>query len=234
MEVDKFVTQNDQMGCQQNRLVKLAAGVPVKNFSSRTSPSHVKYQAHRKKPTGLVRPLYRYHKKRNDLRFQLAHELGLPPNTKFLFRRKRDNVEKVEVDDLIEIYHGTVAVIDKDDFSLVLVVRCTLFASMDLTLREQFNNTSSTTFIHARARNQCSIHGAHKEDSEDDEHHVCGCMACCGWRGGSDLKRSLGAYAVRAFTATTEDRLLTDLERMQRFWLQGPGHMRFLDLFTAV
>lgn len=206
------------MGRQQNKIVKRAAGVPVKNYSSKTSPSHLKYQEHRKKPTGLGRPLYRYHKKRNDLKAQLAKELGLPPNTKFIFRSKSNDVDDIDEEELIEIYYGTVVVIDKEDLSVVLVVRCTPFSSMDSKLREQFDNTISTTFLHARARNLCKVNGAHKDKKDDEEEHVvCGCMACCGWRGGSDFERSLGAYAVSAFTATTEDRLLTDLERMTRF-----------------
>lgn len=205
------------MARQKNKLVKRGLGLPVENFNSKTSPSHVKYQEHRKKPAGLGRPLYRYHKKRNDWRSQLAKDLGLPSDTKFIFRNKSDNEDKIKEDELIEIFHGTVVVINKDDFSVVLVVRCNLFASMDKNLREKFDNAISTTFIHARARNICKINGAHKDDPEDDEHVVCGCMCCCGWRGGSDFERSLGAYAVSAFTAGSEDRLLTDVERMKRF-----------------
>lgn len=180
------------MGRQRSKVAKKAAGFEVENFQSKTKPSYVKYQEHRQKPTGLGRPLYRYHKGRTDLKVELPRSLGLPPDAKFIFRRKRPDISEEEDEELLELFHGTVVVIDKDDLSLVLVLCCTLFSSMGTTLRQGFENAISTTFLHAQARNQCLVNGAMKENEFDDEHHVCGWMGCCGWRGGSDPGRSSG------------------------------------------
>lgn len=195
------------MGCSRNRQAKRAAGVKPLNYKSKSSPCHVKYQLRRDKQYSLGRPFYRHHRKRTQLKCQLATELGLPLNTKFIFRYPSDLRMSTDEFKEIELYHGTVAVINKADLSLVLVVRCNRFRAMEPELRQEFNHTVSTIFQHARARNKCTINGSHKADKtktqvgeegdhgssdQHEEHHVCGWMGCCGWRGGTDKDKSFG------------------------------------------
>lgn len=210
------------MGRQRNRAAQRAAGVKPANYKSKTSPSYIKYQLKRDKKGSIGRPFYCFHRKRTQLKCQLAKELGLPWDTKFIFRYESDN--SLDTDELkeIEIYHGTVVVINKADLSLVIAVRCNRFKAMPDRLRKDFDHTISTIFNHARARNECKTNAAHKKKKkndmgEDDHGHVCGWMGCCGWRGGTDAEKSIGVYAMSAFTATKMDRMLTDKQRMERF-----------------
>jgi hypothetical protein len=67
---------------------------------------------------------------------------------------------------------------------------------MDPKLRDKYNHSISTTFLHARARNQCKIHSSLQkhdlEEGEEEEEPLCGWMGCCGWRGGCDKNKSAG------------------------------------------
>jgi hypothetical protein len=73
------------MGRQRNRAAQRAAGVKPKNFKSKSSPCHIKYQNQRDKQCSIGHSYYRHHQKRTALKCQLAMELGLPPGTKFIF-----------------------------------------------------------------------------------------------------------------------------------------------------
>jgi hypothetical protein len=197
-----YVSHQSAMGRQRNRQAQRAAGVKPKNYKSKSSPCHIKYQLRREKKGSIGRPLYRFHRKRTELKCQLAKELGLPPDTKFIFRfHSKDRMATDEFKD-IEIYHGTVAVINKADLTLVIAVRCNRFKSMESAIQKEFDHSVSTIFQHAQARNECTINSSHKKEKktkkkqpvqEDEDHeHVCGWMGCCGWRGGTDKEKSLG------------------------------------------
>jgi hypothetical protein len=180
---------------QRSTLRKQKAGIHVPSFKSRTSPSYHKSRNKYRKEQTIGQPYRRHHAKRTELKRQLVEELGLPFNTKFIFCYSF--IDKPVPDPPKTIINsGTVVVINKKDLSIVLIVRFTPFEKMDQELRDKYNHSMSTTFLHARARNQCKIHTSLKngdlEEGEEEEVTLCGWMGCTGWRGGCEKEKSAG------------------------------------------
>ena len=146
----------------------------------------------------LTKSYTRHHAKRKALKAKLTSELGLPLDTKFILRYSLKDRPDLAGRDRISISSGTVVVINKLDLSIVLAVKCIPFEDMDAALRESYNHSISTTFLHARARNQCKIHSSIQADgNENDEMKPLeGWMGCSGWRGGCEKDKSLGEAAL--------------------------------------
>jgi hypothetical protein len=180
---------------QRSTIRKKNAGIHVPSFKSRTSPSYYKSRDRYRKEKTIGKPYCRHHAKRTNLKRQLVEELGLPIDTKFIFRYSMID-QPLEVQAKIIIESGTVVVINKKDLSIVLIVRCTPFQKMDLDLRSKYDHSLTTTFLHARARNQCKIHSSLQkrtlEEGEEEEEPLCGWMGCTGWRGGCEKDKSAG------------------------------------------
>jgi hypothetical protein len=90
------------------------------------------------------------------------------------------------------IHFGTVAVINAEDLSLILDVRCTKFKGLEPSVRQGFNDAISTTYKTARARWKCLTNRATKRLQEAGIYW--GWMGCAGWRGGTDPELSAGKY----------------------------------------
>lgn len=180
------------MGRQRNNQRKREAAINVPNYKSRTKPSFKTSRKRYKKKHGIGRPYYRFHYKRTKLKSSLAQELGVPANTKFIFRFSLDDQPDLAAREPIEIDFGTVVVINQKDLSLVLAYRATPFFAMSPQLKEKFRYSTSETFQHARDRNTCKSNSATQGLVEDEDGHTSGWMGCCGWRGGSDKGRSVG------------------------------------------
>ncbi|KAH9806729.1 hypothetical protein DFH28DRAFT_868592, partial [Melampsora americana] len=116
----------------------------------------------------------------------LAERLGVPKDSTFIFRkssvaRAEGNYSETEV---TKINKGTVVVVNEEDYSLVLAVRCNEFKQMSIKQREKFSMGISTPFLHARARLPNTLH-------KSIQLFILamiwwGWMGCCGWRAGSD------------------------------------------------
>lgn len=178
------------MGRQRTRARNAKNGLPNTNFNSKTSPSAVKARL-AKKERGKVKRVYpRRHVKRTALKSSLARQYGLPPDTLFIFRRPTSEDGKDEHRDTVMINQGTVVVINSVDLSVVLVVRCTPFATMSHDLRKRFNHSFSTSYLHARARTKDTQQTSVAPFEEAREFP--GWMGYCSWRGASEKGLSLG------------------------------------------
>lgn len=140
------------MSRQKKRQRAQKNGFKKKNFKSKTSPSAVKRRTERWKAyydLGRVYP--RRHTRRTEIKARLTKELGLPPDTLFVFRWSRNSDHYLIDRPPIMIHSGTVAVINAADLSLVLVVRCTKFKDLEPSVRSSFDEAISTTYKTARA-----------------------------------------------------------------------------------
>lgn len=200
---------------KQSQLRRVQAGGKKVNYKSKTSPSAVKRMAERRSEQDIGRLYPRIHRMRNAVKASLILELGLPRDSTFIFRNPMNEKFWVAAEKIIRINRKTVVVINRKTLELVVAVRCTKFEDMSPDVRSSFDNSISTTFLHARSRIQCMTNGASKVV---DGHKGCfGWMGCCGWRGGSDKGKSAGPYSVSDFTGAQEGRLQTDRERMAGF-----------------
>lgn len=166
------------------------------NYKSKTSPSAVKARDRRRQEIDIGHLYPRRHRKRTDLKARLADELGLPHNTRFIFRRSSDFDDEIDRP-IRKLSFGTVVVINRDDLTLVLIVRFSLWKEMWPSLKHQFAHSITTTLQHARARLRCKCHNSVQTFEED--HVYWGWMGCCGWRPGTDDGRSFGQLSKHIF-----------------------------------
>lgn len=203
------------MGRGRAEKAKKAAGIKVPNRKSKTSKCYVEGKARYRKTVHIGRPLPRKHVNRTTLKAKLARELGLPPDTVFVFRYSLKDRPDLGPYKPIEIKEGTVVVVDKKTMNVVLIVRCNPFAEMEEELKEKFAHSISTTYLHARARNNCKLHNS-IQGIKDDKSYT-GFMGCCGWRGGCEKCKSAGVYSISSFASATDERIESDRERMEQF-----------------
>lgn len=180
------------MGRKEQRARKAQLGYKNKNYSSKTSPHAVKARLLKREKDTLGRLYPRRHTKRATIKENLIRELGLPPDTLFIFRRRGGEGGSEEDRDQISINEGTVVVIDSHTLMLVLAVRCTKFESMSPELKTKFNETISQSYLHARARNKCDTHNSVAPLEAAGIYW--GWMGCCGWRGASEKGKSFGMF----------------------------------------
>lgn len=180
------------MGRKENRARKARLGHKNQNFSSKTSPHALKARLLKREKDSLGRIYPRTHSKRASIKATLTKELGLPPDTVFIFRRPGEKDGSEEEREQIPINRGTIVVIDSQSLRLVLAVRCTQFKNMPPELRKNFNDTISNSYLHARARNKCDKHNSVAPLEEAGIYW--GWMGCCGWRGASERGKSLGMF----------------------------------------
>lgn len=202
-----------------SRARKERSGVPKGNYKSKTSPLAIKAHQEQRKLDSIGRVYPRKHCKRQELKQKLLKELGLPPETSFIFRRPRIATETptqgggTEADDssqsvndleehlssrnIIKINKGTTVIINRDNFASVAVVQCNPFDSMSAELRSRFSNNISSSYLHAQARNQCTTHKSVRPLEE--AHKFWGWMGWCGWRGGCEKGKSLGRVVFNPF-----------------------------------
>lgn len=219
---------------KRHRRAKKAGISTNDNFKSKTSPSAIKRNTTRWKAYFTLGRVYRRkHCKRTETKARLTAELGLPADAVFIFRWSKNSDHVLFDRPPIMIYFGTVVVINAEDLSLVMVVRCTRFKDMDPSLRGKFDHSVSISFKVARARWKCESNGAVQKIKEEGK--FWGWMGCAGWRGGTDPGISLGPYCLSDFTCRYLDRILADEIRMATFhWIRDFLAERFSSLALSV
>ncbi|EGG02658.1 uncharacterized protein MELLADRAFT_110012 [Melampsora larici-populina 98AG31] len=107
-------------GRGKTRARRAANGTPQTNTKSKTKPSAIAYRDRKRQERDIGTPFPQKHQGRVDKRRALAEELGLPPETKFIFRHRITDPEEQKKREIVELHFGTTAVINKEDNSLIL------------------------------------------------------------------------------------------------------------------
>ncbi|KAG0139949.1 hypothetical protein CROQUDRAFT_11398, partial [Cronartium quercuum f. sp. fusiforme G11] len=130
---------------------KACHGQKQSNFNSKTSPSAVKSRL-LLELVDCLGCIYAWnHHKQRAVKSRLAEDLGLPPNTVFIFHWSIKDHELSKFCKKKDIHYGTVAVINQKDYSLVTAIHCLPFKHMAQDLKRNFEDCISTSFLISQA-----------------------------------------------------------------------------------
>ncbi|KAH9816671.1 hypothetical protein DFH28DRAFT_890880 [Melampsora americana] len=174
----------------KNRKRQKRLGYSTENFKSKTSACFLNGRLRWEQKNDIGKVFPRRHTARTQLKESLAVKFGVPEETTFIFREKASDRAEGTYTTHLKLNFGTTVVVDKNDLSLVLAVRCNEFKDMTPQERESFRTGISTPFKHARARLTNDLHNSIQILVLALLYW--GWMGCCGWRGGSDTGRFFG------------------------------------------